>query len=75
MAKMLNLTPSAHHRKKMTRYATAKLTINVKDMVSVCITAERDADHNGSSRAVTMVNPAGRRKPTPRTQMVKLLHG
>jgi hypothetical protein len=74
MATLRLQMPPSHDRNSRTRYATAKLTISARDTVSVCMTAERDADLNGSSRAFAMVNPVGR-KPSPPTQIVSLLHG
>jgi hypothetical protein len=83
MGKLTNLrlpssawrTPvSAQFRNVTTRYANAKLIINAEDIGSTCMPAERDAFVEGSSLDLSMVNPAGR-KPTPRTQMVSLLHG
>ncbi len=61
MSNVCNPTlPSDHQRNRTTRYASAKLTITAKDIVSasVCMAAERAAHEHGSSRGLVTVNPA-----------------
>jgi hypothetical protein len=59
LAQRRGMRVGAQDRSVTARYATAKLIIRAKDMVSVCITAERAAHGERSSLHRSMVNPGG----------------